>query len=73
MIKASLIPNLFYHLLSLHLSKAHLSFLTGRNLFSLQGTPLLIAETLFSLNGFPCEKNFTKETLFSLQGIGLQC
>ena len=32
-------------------------FLTGKNLFSLQGTPFLIAGTLFSLQGFPCEKN----------------
>ena len=48
-------------------------FLTGKNLFSLQGTPFLIAGTLFSLQGFPFEKNFTGKTLFSLQGMGLQC
>ena len=42
-------------------------FLTWRNLFSLQGTPLLIAGTLFSLQEFPCEKNFSKKTLFSLK------
>ena len=48
-------------------------FLTGKNLFSLQGTTILIAGTLFSLQGFPCEKNFTEKTLFSLQGMGVQC
>jgi hypothetical protein len=42
-------------------------------MFLLQGTPFLIAGTLFSLQGFPCEKNFTGKTLFSLQGMGLQC
>ena len=42
--------------------------LTGKNLFSLQGTPFLIAGTLFSLQGFPYEKNFTGKTLFLLQG-----
>ena len=46
-------------------------FLTGKNLFSLQGTPFPIAGTLFSLQGFPCEKKFTGKTLFSLQGMGL--
>ena len=30
-------------------------FLTGKNLFSLQGTPFLIAGTLFSFQGFPRE------------------
>ena len=29
--------------------------LTGKNLFSLQGTPVLIAGNLYSLQGFPCE------------------
>ena len=29
--------------------------LTGKNLFSLQGTPLLIAGILYSLQGIPCE------------------
>ena len=29
--------------------------LTGKNLFSLQGTPVLIARILYSLQGFPCE------------------
>ena len=28
---------------------------TGKNLFSLQGTPVLIAGSLFSLQGFPCK------------------
>ena len=28
---------------------------TGKNLFSLQGTPFLIAGSLFSLQGFPCK------------------
>ena len=27
---------------------------TGKNLFSLKGTPFLIAGSLFSLQGFPC-------------------
>ena len=35
------------------------------------GNPILIAGTLFSLQGFPCEKNYTGKTLFSLQGMGL--
>ena len=30
-------------------------------------------EPLFSLQGFPSEKNFTGKTLFSLQRMGLQC
>ena len=32
-------------------------FLTWKNLFSLKGNPVLIAGTLFSLQGFPCEKS----------------
>ena len=28
---------------------------TGKNLFSLQGTPVLITGSLFSLQGFPCK------------------
>ena len=48
-------------------------FSQEKNLFALQGTPFLVAGTLFSLQGFPCEKNFTGKTLFSLQGMGLQC
>ena len=31
------------------------SFFTGKNLFSLQGTPVLIAGSLFSIQGFPCK------------------
>ena len=30
------------------------SILTGKNLLSLQGNPVLIAGSLFSLQGFPC-------------------
>ena len=43
-------------------------FHTGKNLFSLQGNPVLIAGTLFSLQGFLCEKNYTGKTLSSLKG-----
>jgi hypothetical protein len=46
--------------------------LTGKNLFSLQGTPLLIAGILYSLQGFPCENYYTGRSLYSLQGMGLQ-
>ena len=45
-------------------------FHSGKNLLSLQGNPVLIAGTLFSLQGFPCEKNYTEKTL---KGMGLQC
>ena len=31
------------------------SLLTGKDLFSLQGTPVVIAGFLFSLQGFPCK------------------
>ena len=34
-------------------------FHTGKNLFSLQGTPVLIAGTLYSLQGIPCENYYT--------------
>ena len=37
--------------------------LTGKNLFSLQGTPLLIAGILYSLQGFPCENYYTGRSL----------
>jgi hypothetical protein len=47
--------------------------LTGKNLFSLQGTPLLIAGILYSLQGFPCENYYTGRSMYSLQGMGLQC
>ena len=47
--------------------------LTGKNLFSLQGTPLLIAGILYSLQGFPCENYYTGRSLQSVQGMGLQC
>ena len=30
-------------------------FITGKNLFPLQGTPFLIAGILYSLQGIPCE------------------
>ena len=47
--------------------------LTGKNLFSLQGTPVLIAGILYSLQGIPCENYYTGKSLQSLQGMGLQC
>ena len=34
-----------------------------KNLFSLQGTPLLIAGILHSLQGFPCENDYTGGSL----------
>ena len=37
-------------------------------MFSLQGTPLLIARILYSLQGFPCDNYYTGRILFSLQG-----
>ena len=39
---------------------------TGKNLFSLQGTPVLIAGSLFSLQGTPV---LIAGSLFSLQGF----
>ena len=36
-------------------------FHAGKNMFSLPGIPAM-------KTGFPCEKNFTGKTLFSLQG-----
>ena len=46
-------------------------FHTGKNLFSLQGTPVLIAGTPVFITGISLWENFTGKTLFSLQG--LQC
>jgi hypothetical protein len=37
--------------------------LKGKNLFSLQGTPVLIAGILYSLQGFPCENYYTGRSL----------
>jgi hypothetical protein len=37
--------------------------LTGKNLFSLQETPLLIAGILYSLQGIPCENYYTGKSL----------
>ena len=37
--------------------------LTGKNLFSSQGTPLLIAGFLYSLQGIPCENYYTGKSL----------
>ena len=37
--------------------------LTGKNLFSLQGTSVLIAGTLYSLQGIPCENYYTGKSL----------
>ena len=48
-------------------------FHTGKNLFSLQGTPVLIAGTPVFNTGISLWENFTGRTLFSLQGMGLQC
>ena len=55
-------------------------YYTGKTLFSLQGTPVLIAGTLYSsqgimysLQGIPCENYYTGKSLYSLQGMGLQC
>ena len=48
-------------------------FHTGKNLFSLQGTPVLIAGTPVFITGISLWENFTGKTLFSLQGMGLQC
>ena len=41
--------------------------LTGKNLFSLQGTPLFIAGILCSLQGCPCENYYTGLSLFTSQ------
>ena len=38
-------------------------FHTGKNLFSLQGTPVLIAGTLYSLQGISCENYYTGKSL----------
>ena len=38
-------------------------FLTGKNLLSLQETPVLIAGTLYSLQGILCEKEYTGKSL----------
>ena len=46
-------------------------FHTGNNLFSLQGTPVLIAGTPLFITGISLWENLTGKTLFSLQG--LQC
>ena len=48
-------------------------FHTGKNLFSLQGTPVLIAGTPVFITGISLRENFTGKTLFLLQGMGLQC
>ena len=48
-------------------------FHTGKNLFSLQGTPVLIAGTPVFITGISLWENFTGKTLFLLQGMGLQC
>ena len=48
-------------------------FHTGKNLFSLQGTPVLIAGTPVFITGISLWENFTGKTLFSLQEMGLQC
>ena len=48
-------------------------FHTGKNLFSLQGTPVLIAGTPVFITGISLWENFIGKTLFSLQGMGLQC
>ena len=47
-------------------------FHTGKNLFSLQGTPGLIAGTPVFITGISLWENFTGKTLCSLQGMGLQ-
>ena len=47
-------------------------FHTGKNLLSLQGTPVLIAGTPVFTTGISLWENFTGKTLFSLQGMGLQ-
>ena len=41
--------------------------LTGKNLFSLQGTPLFIAGILCSLQGCPCENYYTGLSFFTSQ------
>ena len=46
---------------------------TGKNLFSLQGTPVLIVGTQYSLQGILGENYYTGKSLLSLQGMGLQC
>ena len=38
-------------------------FPTGKNLFSLQGTPVLMAGTMYSLQGIPCENYYTGKSL----------
>ena len=48
-------------------------FHTGKNLFSSKGTPVLIAGTPVFITGISLWENFTGKTLFSLQGMGLQC
>ena len=48
-------------------------FHTGKNLISLQGTPVLIAGTPAFITGISLWENFTGKTLFLLQGMGLQC
>ena len=48
-------------------------FHTWKKLFSLQGTPVLIAGTPVFITGISLWENFTGNTLFSLQGMGLQC
>ena len=35
----------------------------GKNLISLKGTPVLIAGTLYSLQGIPCENYYTGKSL----------
>ena len=47
-------------------------FSQGKTCFHYRGT-LFSLFSLFLLQGFPSEKNFTGKTLFSLQGMGLQC
>ena len=37
------------------------------------GNPCSIAGNLYSLQGFPCENQYTGRSLQSLQGMGLQC
>jgi hypothetical protein len=37
--------------------------LTGKTMFSLQGTPFLIAGILYSLQGFSCENYYTGRSL----------
>ena len=47
--------------------------LTEKNLFSFQGTPVFIAGIPVFITGISLWENFTGKTLFSLQGMILQC